>query len=294
MPANSHFLYISTVLIWGSSWFAVKLQLGEVDEAASLVYRFALAAVLLLIFCLITRRSLRFTASQHLFIALQGIFLFASNYLVIYWATHLLSSGLIAVAFSTIIFMNITGAAIAFKQKLQLRVLGGATIGLAGIVLIFWPEFESFDVHSPAATGLGLALLGTLLASIGNLFSARNQRHGIPVVQTNAWGMGYGALVMCIYALLAGTEFSFDTSLVYTGSLLYLVVFASILAFGGYLTLLGRIGADRAAYAMVLFPVVALAISTAFEGYQWTLLAVIGLSLVMFGNVMVLRIPNQT
>ena len=124
---------------------------------------------------------------------------------------------------------------------------------------------------------------------IGNLLSARNQRNGLPVVQTNALGVGYGAGLMALYALLSGQQFTFDTSPAYVLSLVYLVVFASILAFGCYLTLLGRIGAGRAAYAMVIFPVVSLGLSTLFEGFQWSSYAIAGLLLVLTGNLVVLR-----
>ncbi|MEM7294361.1 MAG: EamA family transporter [Pseudomonadota bacterium] len=289
MFTHSSFLYISTVLIWGSSWFAIKFQLGTVAEEVSLVYRFAIASALLLAYCLITRRRMAFTLSQHFFIALQGVFLFATNYLVIYWATHTLSSGLIAVAFSTIIVMNIIGSAIAFRQAISTRVVVGALIGVVGVGLIFWPEVSTFDMSTAGLHALLFAFLGTLFASVGNILSARNQKQGLPVVQTNAWGMGYGASFMALWALLSGTPFNFETTTGYVGSLLFLSLFASIFAFGGYLTLLGRIGADRAAYAMVVFPVVALAISTVFEGYTWTAVAAGGLALVLVGNVVVLR-----
>ena len=178
MAGNSLFLYVSTVLIWGTSWFAITFQLGVVSEQVSLVYRFALSSLLLLGFCAVTRRSLIFSPGQHLFMALQGVFLFATNYLVIYWATHDLSSGLIALAFSTIIVMNIVGSALVFGTPITVRVALGALCGLAGITLIFWPEIKSFDLDSGSLRALGLALLGTVLASVGNLLSARNQRNG--------------------------------------------------------------------------------------------------------------------
>jgi drug/metabolite transporter (DMT)-like permease len=133
-----------------------------------------------------------------------------------------------------------------------------------------------------------MCLLATWFASIGNIISARNQQQQIPVIQTNAWGMAYGSLVMAAYALVNGVAFNFDPSFDYSISLLYLAVFGSILAFGNYLTLIGRIGADKVAYAAVLFPIIALGLSTLFEDYQWTLRAVFGFVLVLFGNYIVL------
>jgi drug/metabolite transporter (DMT)-like permease len=294
MLNHSATLYLSAVFIWGTSWFAIKFQLGTVAEEVSLVYRFFLASVTLMIFCLATRRTLRFSPSQHGFMALQGLFLFSSNYLIFYWATHLLTSGLVAVAFSTVIFMNIIGSALAFRQGISSRVVLGAILGLGGIVMIFWPEVRTFELDGDGARGLAMSLFATALASVGNIISARNQKHDLPVIQTNAWGMGYGSLVMAAYAIFHGASFNFDPSLAYAGSLLYLSLFASIFAFGSYLTLIGRIGADKAAYAAVVFPIVALAISTVFENYQWTPIAAAGLGLVLLGNVVVLRNPAPT
>ncbi len=289
MLTHSTTLYFSCVLIWGTSWFAIKFQLGSVAEEVSLVYRFLLASVILLVFCLVTRRNLRFSVREHAFMALQGLFLFSSNYLVFYWATHLLTSGLIAVAFSTVVFMNIIGSAIAFRQPIAGKVVVGAALGLTGITMIFWPELAAFELSGDGSRALMLSLFATALASCGNIVSARNQKRALPVVQTNAWGMGYGALAMAVFAFFHGVPFNLEVTPTYLGSLLYLSVFASVLAFGCYLTLIGRIGADKTAYAAVVFPVVALTLSTVFEGYQWTPLAAVGLALVLMGNVVVLR-----
>jgi drug/metabolite transporter (DMT)-like permease len=149
------------------------------------------------------------------------------------------------------------------------------------------------DASRGTLIGVGLSFFATYLASLGNMGSVYTQRRGLPVVQTNALGMAYGAVIaLAVSGVAASTgqlEFTFDASLPYVVSLVYLAVFGSVLAFGCYLTLLGRIGADRAAYATVLFPVVALAISTVFEGYRWTGPALMGTGLILIGNFIVLR-----
>jgi len=286
---HSASLYLATVLIWGSTWFAIKFQLGVVPAEVSLVYRFAIAALILLLFCLLRRRSLRYTPRQHGFIALQGLFLFSANYLVFYWATGLLTSGIVALLFSTVILMNIVNGAIFLRQSVGARVMLGALVGIGGIVAIFWSEISSVQNTEGTWRGLWMCLLATYFASVGNILSVRNQKDAIPVVQTNAWGMAYGALIMFVYALASGASFNYDPAFSYSASLIYLAVFGSIFAFGGYLTLVGRIGADKAAYAAVLFPVIALGLSTLFEDYQWTLRALFGLFLVLIGNYVVLR-----
>lgn len=288
MLTHSVSLYLASVLIWGSTWFAIKFQLGVVSAEVSLVYRFGIAAVILLLFCLLTGRGLKYTPRQHGFIALQGLFLFSSNYLVFYWATGLLTSGIVALMFSTVILMNIVNGALFLGSRASGQVMLGACVGIAGIAAIFWSEVSGIGDHADTWRGLWMCLLATWFASLGNIISARNQRRHIPVVQTNAWGMAYGAAIMAVYALVSGVPFNYDPNWSYSLSLVYLAVFGSILAFGSYLTLVGRIGADRAAYAAVLFPVIALGLSTLFEDYQWTLRAVFGFALVLLGNYLVL------
>lgn len=287
---NYIWLYLITVLIWGSSWFAITFQLGVVDEVVSVFYRFLLAAVLLILFCVVKGRQLRFSLRDHGFMFMQGFCLFCLNYVLIYYATAYISSGLVAVAFSTLIILNILNAAVFLKRPIRPPVLIGAMLGLTGIALVFSHEFLAARQSMNTAavfTGLALVLVAAYSASLGNIISARNQSVGIPVVQANAFGTFYGSVILVVYGLFSGAQFDIDWSWSYMASLLYLCVFGTIIAFGAYLSLVGKIGADKAAYAMVLFPVVALLISTAFEGFEWSLLAVLGVALVIVGNVVV-------
>ncbi|RED49121.1 DMT family transporter [Aestuariispira insulae] len=283
-------LYLSTVLIWGSTWIVITFQLGVVDPILSLAYRFGLGALILFAFCLVMGRlrNKALGTRNHLFIALQGLFLFCLNYWVFYIATGYLASGLVAVMFSTIAVMNIINQAIFFKIRVKLQVVIAAIFGLAGIALVFRPEIETLDLSDNSVIGLALCLLATYLASIGNMFVIRNRRANLPVIETNAYGMAYGAAISFLIAIAADVPVTFDTSFDYIWSLVYLAVLGSAIAFGCYLTLVGRIGADRASYAAVLFPVVALTLSTLFEGYVWSLDAIFGVSLILVGNVLAL------
>ena len=281
-------LYAATVLIWGSSWLAIKYQLGVVAPEASLVYRFSIAALVMIGFCLATKRSLRFTTSQHMRAVLLGFLLFCCNYYFIYLGTQYLTSGLVAVAFSTVSVMSIVLGALFYGIPLKPRVTVGSLIGLAGIALVFWPEISAFDLNSSGSLGLSLALLGTLSAAFGFMTSGSNQKRGMPVPQTNAWAMLYGSLFLFALTALRGVTFGFDPAPLYVGSLLFLAVFSTVLGFGCYLILLGRIGPDRSAYASVLFPIIALALSTVFEQFEWTVLAAAGVGLVLVGNALVL------
>jgi drug/metabolite transporter (DMT)-like permease len=261
-------LYLLTVFIWGSTWLAIKFQLGVVSPELSIAYRFALAAGLLIIFSLIRRLPLRFDLKSHGFFALQGLLLFSLNYLLVYLAEGFLTSGLVAIIFSLIIILNIIFGAIFIRNPIRLRVVLGGILGLTGLALVFWLELAAFDPTSQKVS---------------------NQKNELPVIQTNAYGMLYGALIMFIFALIRGSQLQFDASAGYILSLFYLAVFGSVIAFGSYLTLLGRIGLDRAAYVTILFPVIALLLSTLFEGLTWGYLQVAGVALVLVGNAIVLN-----
>ena len=282
-------LYLATILIWGSSWLAIKFQLGSVDPMVSVAYRFLLASGISWIYCIYSGCQLKFSLRDHGFMFLQGASLFALNYWLFYISELTLTSGLAAVIFSTIVVMNMLNGVIFLRNRLELRVVIGAVLGLLGIMLVFWPEVSDFETRSINLRAAALAVLATFLASLGNIASARNQSQGIPVVQSNTFGMTYGALLMLIIVWSTGSEFTFEFTFSYVSSLVFLSVFASIIAFWSYLTLLGRVGVERAAYATLLFPLVALGISTIFENYQWSSYAGIGIVLILGGNLLILK-----
>jgi drug/metabolite transporter (DMT)-like permease len=287
---NSLF-YLATVLIWGTSWFAITFQLGDIDPTVSVFYRFFFAGLAVLAFCAVTGRRLRFSIFEHAYIALQGLCLFCVNYILIYWATSHISSGLVAVIFSTLVIMNIFNGALFLKRPIRRVVVLGALLGLIGITLVFWQELQLAQqlLNSDEVwIALVLVLLATFSASIGNILSARNQEQNLPVLQTNGFGTLYGSIIMMLYAMSTGADFFNAWSLQYTMSMVYLTVFGTIVAFGAYLSLVGQIGADKAAYAMVLFPLVALVISTVFEGFVWTPVALFGVALILIGNAVVI------
>lgn len=290
---SAWFLYGLTVLIWGSTWIAIKYQLGTVDPMASIAHRFALSALLILLFLLLRRQSLWLPLRHHPFLLLQGLCLFCGNYYFVYHAELVLASGLVSVVFAGIMMLNVLNGALFLGSPVHAGVVVGGLVGLLGMGMVFWPELKAFNLSDASFVALLYCLAGTLLASFGNIIAARNKLHDLPLLVGNVWAMGYGAAAMYIAALLAGVTISFDTSPAYVLSLLYLVIFGSVIAFWAYLTLVGNIGADRAGYANLLFPLVALAISTAIEGYQWTLVAVAGMSLVVIGNWLVMRAQGR-
>ena len=289
MSSNIFFLYAATVIIWGTTWLGIKLQLGSVDPMVSVLYRFLAASLILIVYCKLANLKMRFHLKDHLFMALQGLVLFSVNYWIIYLASVHLTSGLVAVIFSSIVFMNMFNGALLMGSPIRLSVVVGGGIGIVGIAIVFWPEISSFSLSDKAALGVLLAAVSTFMASLGNIISARHQKYELPVIQTNAYGMAYGAVIMGIVVMASGKPFNFETTFVYIGSLFYLAVFGTVVAFGCYLKLIGKIGADRAAYASMLFPIVALGISTFYEGYQWSAHNIIGMVLVLIGNGLVIN-----
>jgi len=289
MSTNIFFLYGATVLIWGTTWLGIKFQLGSVDPMVSVLYRFIAAAMILMVYCKLAGLKMRFHRKDHVFMAAQGLVLFSVNYWLIYLAEVHVTSGLVAVIFSSIVFMNMVNGALLMGSPIRSSVAMGGGIGILGIILVFWPEISSFNLSDRAAFGILLAIMSTFMASLGNIISAHHQKYNLPVIQTNAYGMAYGAVIIGILAIVSGKSFRFEMSIAYLGSLFYLAVFGTVIAFGCYLKLIGKIGADRAAYATMLFPIVALGISTFYEGYRWSAHNVIGMVLVLLGNGLVIN-----
>jgi drug/metabolite transporter (DMT)-like permease len=281
-------LFAISTSIWGSTWLAIKFQLGNVAPEWSVALRFALAALLLGAWCWFTRRPLRFDRRAHAFLALQGVLLFGLNYVGVYWAEQYATSGLVAVLFSTIVFMNPIGARMVFGTPLTLRTLVAATLGVIGVALLFLPELTQAQQGGTPALGIVFGLGATAIASGGNLAAMRNQAARIPVLSGSAWGMAYGALTAAMVAVVLGVPWSIDLRAPYVISLVYLAVFGSVVAFGAYLTLLKELGSASASYVAVATPVVAMLLSTLFEGYRWTPVAAFGVVLAVAGNLLAL------
>ena len=288
MQVSNLALYTISVLIWGSTWFAIEFQLGTVAPEVSVVYRYTGASALLFGWSKLRGLNLAFGLREHGWFVLLGLLLFGLNYVLAYRAQIYITSALTAIAFSTIVWMNILNARIFFGTRTRWKVILGSLLGVAGIVTLFAPQIGTLRLSDTVFYGSVLAVLGAVVASFGNIASQAAQRRQLPVIQSNAWGMLYGAVLTAIIAAVEGHPFIFEGSVSYILSLAYLTVFGSIVAFGAYLTLLGRIGAHRAGYAMVLFPVVALVLSMLFEGLELDAAIVVGTLLVLAGNLFVL------
>lgn len=282
-------LFAVCTLIWGSTWLVIKFQLGVVAPGVSVAYRFALAAALLAAWCYASGRRLAFGARTHAWLAAQGLTMFGLNYVAVYEAERHVASGLVAIVFSTIVFMTPLGARLAFGMPVAPRTLFGAVLGVAGVALLFLPELVLAREGGALGAGVAWAFAATAIAAAGNLVSMRMQRDRVPVLTGAAWGMAYGALVAAAVAALRGDAWVFDPRLPYVASLAYLAVVGSVVAFAAYLTLLERVGPGPSSFIGIATPVLAMLLSTAFESYRWTWIAVAGVALAVAGNAIALR-----
>jgi drug/metabolite transporter (DMT)-like permease len=286
-------LYISVVVIWGTTWLAIYMQQGVVSVPVSIFWRFAVAAIVMLVVLLALGRLRRISLRDHLFCMLQGGCVFGFNFFCFYHAAAYISSGLESVIFSMAVLFNAVNSMIFFRQRPHKNLLPAAVLGIAGVIALFWHDLVATQLAPSLLLGIGLSALGTYGFSLGNMISTRHQRRGLETLSTNTYAMFYGTVIMGVLALVRGDSFMPEFTLRYLGSLFYLAIFGSVIAFGAYFTLVGRIGASQAAYSTLLFPLVALSLSTVYEGYVWHSNAIIGLIMILLGNLVMFSKPGM-
>lgn len=284
-------LYLLVVVIWGTTWIAIVMQQGVVPVTVSIFWRFLLSAVAMMVVLRLLGRLRKISLRDHFFCLLQGCCVFGFNFVCFYHAAAWISSGLESVIFSMAVLFNAVNSMIFFRQRPHPHLLPAALAGIVGIVALFWHDVTAASLTPSLLAGIGLSALGTLGFSLGNMISTRHQRHGLEILSTNSYAMLYGALVMGAISRVKGENFMPEISLRYLGSLVYLAIFGSVIAFAAYFTLAGRIGAGQAAYSTLLFPLIALTLSTLFEGYVWHANAVIGLVFILAGNLVMFAKP---
>lgn len=282
-------LFVACVAIWGSTWLAITYQLGRVAPEESVAWRFLLASAMLFAYCLARRLPLRYSLRQHAWIALFGALMFCVSYIFVYHAERYVVSGLVAVGYSASPLLGMLGMRIFFGTPMAARVALGSVLGIVGIALVFLPEFSHLAGDRNTALGAVYTVLAVVLSALGSMVAHRNHEVGLPLWQSLAWGMFYGALFSFGVTFAAGKTLAFQATAPYVLSLLYLAILGSIVAFACYLTLLKRIGAARSGYIGVMVPIVALVISAAFEGFRWQALTWAGIAVSVAGNVIILR-----
>ena len=282
---------IVCAMICGTTWYAITLQLGTVPNIASIVWRFGLAAAVLFVGCLVFRQNLKLTRAQHLAALGQGAFAFSVSYSFTYAAEGHVASAIVAVTFASLTFLNL----VLFRlvgQKAAGASWGGAILGVIGVAVLSGGEVLGAGFDRRAALGVGLALIATTASAFGNYFAWRGQNAGSAAIPSTAWAMAYGTGLLVIYGLATGVRFTIDPTPTYVGSLLYLALFGSVIAFGIYFTIARTIGYAMASYVSALTPPVAMLVSVLFEGASFGWTALIGLALVLSGQFLLIRAPK--
>lgn len=289
MPISAH--YALTVLIWGLTWTAIRLQVESAAVDISVFYRFVLAAVVALGGLALARRLPRFTTRQHGWLVLQGLTLYSINFLLIYRAAENMTSGLLAVVFSLAALFNAFNGRLFMGIRPNPRIYPAVTLGISGVALLFWHDLQIGNATLPA---LAFAAAGTFWFSLGNLLSLKVRAENIPLLAGNAWAMFYGAVALGIWCLVTGVDWVMPQETTFWGATVFLAIPGSIVAFFSYITVIRELGADKAGYATVLFPVVALSVSTWLEGFVWSGTALAGACLALLGNYVLFRKPRTT
>ncbi len=284
--------FAGCTLIWGSTWFVIRTQLGDVPPSWSVTWRFALGAAVMLLLCLFTGKSLRLTAAQHGFALLVAVTQFVLNFNLVYRSELYVTSGLISLTFAFLLVPNSLFGALFLGQRLTARFLLGSLIGLGGVGLLFAP-----DLARPGGAdfghGLLLAFAGVLSASIANVLQATPRGRAMPLEAGLAWAMLWGALIDGAVALAVAGPPRFSTDPVYLAGLAYLGIAASAVAFSLYYTLIRIVGPGQAAWNGVAVPVVAMAISTVAEGFVWSPTSIAGAVLALLGLAVALRAKSS-
>ena len=286
MLSSPLFLYSMVIFSWSTSWLPLTWQASAVIPEVGVLHRFMIATPLMAILAYRAAHGFRFEARYHIAFLGLGICLFSTNFTLFYYGSLYVASGLLAVAFATASLINILLTSLKDRKAPPLAQLIASIIGLSGVGLVFLPEIAAGE---RGLVGLLFCITGTLFFSTGNVISQSLQKRGIPVLSSSSWAMLYGTILLFCFSLMKGHGLSPALTLPYLGGLFWLAIFSSVLAFSCYLTLVGKIGAGKAGYVTIIFPIFALLISTMLEGYHWTPAALVGVILVVCGNILMIR-----
>ncbi len=292
---NNTSYFLTCAIIWGLTWIAIKYQLPYVDGSAAVFYRFIFSSCVMFITCYFTKISLfKFTRSQHFRFATQGLFIFCLNYLLTYWATSMATSALIALAFTSIIFLNMFGGRIFLNIPFEKKVVWGGILCLFGMAFIAWNEYLNIGLHPNSLWGFLIGLLSTLSASAGNIVSYLNKKDNIPVSANNSWAMLYGAGFSLLVCLLFGKSLHVEITSPFIISFFYLSIFGTVISFWAYFKLIENIGPAKAGFTSIASPIIALIVSTYIEDLNWSLYLALGAVFCIIGNVVALiRLPKK-
>ena len=273
--------------------------MGDVAPIVSVGWRFLIAGLLLLAWLYVRGKFQLPSREYWVKLIFLGTFLFGANFISFYYAAPHLPSGLISLVFAMAVFVVSFNEWVWRRKKPEAKTILGALFGITGLALLFGPSIlfqhnpaDQAQIPGAAAAipllGLALSILGTWFFAVGNLISQSIPRQ-VHMPSAISCSMLFSAITCLVIAHLSGNSLSLPINTLYLASLAYLSIGASVIAFICYLSLVRNKGAAKASYATVLFPVIALAVSTAVEGYQWTFNSATGAVLALIGAYIVFR-----
>lgn len=290
-------LFIIASLIWGSTFWAITLQLGEVPPAVSVVYRFALASATLFAICMMRGYKLQLPWRTQKWLMLQGVATFGLSYICTYQAEEVVVSGLVAVLFALMVFWTPLLGRIFHGTPIAPRTWSAGVVATAGVALLFYHSigtaWRDMQVGGSGHFLLGvvLALVATIASSAGSIVVGKVRAQSSNVMLTTAWSMLWGTLMVALYVVLTGQRFVAPPTLTYTLGLLYLSLFGSVIAFLAYFTLINRIGPQKAVYIGVITPVLSVLLSIRLEHYRPGAVEFLGMILCLASVAWALRAP---
>lgn len=281
--------FVLVTLIWGSTWLVIKDQVGTIPPAWAVTYRFVLAAFGMFLLAVIRGESLALPCPALVFAAVLGLFQFCGNFQLVYRAEQHITSGLVAVIFALLLVPNTLFGRLFMGTRVSARFVAGSVVAIAGIALLMLHEYRAAPLDGTAVlTGIGLTVLAVLSASVSNVMQAGQLARRTSTVVLIGYAMLAGAVADGLYAWLVAGPPAFALGLRQMLGIAYLAIIGSVVTFPLYFALIRDWGPGPAAYSSVLIPVVAMGLSTVFEGYQWSLLAAGGAALAMIGLVIAL------
>lgn len=275
-------------LIWGSTWLVIKDQIVAIPPEWTIVWRFVLASVAMCALAWMRGESLRLPAGGQRLAALIGLTQFCGNYQFVYRSEHYLTSGLVAVFYALLLVPNAALSRLFLKTPVTGRFVLGSLVAVAGIALLLMHEAHIAPVRGAVAWGILLSIFGLLAASAANVLQAGPVAQRTLAVPLMAWSMIWGVAFDAAIAFAVAGPPAIDMRFSYLAGVAYLAIFGSVITFPLYFDLIRKLGAGKAAYNGVATPVIAMLLSTLFEGYRWSLLAVAGSVLAMAGLVVAL------
>lgn len=282
------FPFMLVTLIWSSTWIVIRDQLGFVPPSWSVVYRFVVAAAAMFTIVLIRRQPLRLDRTGWIIAGAMGLFQFCLNFNFVYRAEAFIASGLVAVIFALLIVPNAVLGWLFLKKPVSLSFILGSMVAIVGVALLFANEHGGGDSHA-VVMGVALTLCGVVSASIANVIQASDAAKAQPILSVLAWSMLIGAVIDALWAFATVGPPVIDMRPAYLAGVAYLGIMGSALTFPLYFGVVREIGPGRAAYSSVLIPIIAMALSTVFEGYHWTAFAIAGSVLALLGLVIAMR-----